>query len=129
MAEQKNKLIFYVIIIMCIISCRSQQRLNYEIPNKIYLRVENNKHELNQNKISTFIKDINKARVLKNDDPIPYIFDFLLEYNDTIIVLKSDGVYYFENNLKIYPYSDLVKKYWNFKDEDLLPIRPLENGN
>lgn len=126
MEGQKNKLIFYVIIIMCIISCRSQQNLKYKIPNKIYLRVENNKHELNQNKVSAFIKDINKSRILKNDDPIPYIFDFLLEYNDTIITMKSDGVYYFENSLKFYPYSDLVKKYWNFQDEDLLPIRPLE---
>ncbi|WP_158963075.1 hypothetical protein [Myroides fluvii] len=72
------------------------------------------------------MKDINQSRILKNDDPIPYIFAFLLEYNDTIITVKSDGVYYFENNLKFYPHADLVKKYWNLQDGALLPIRPLE---
>jgi len=126
MERQKHKLLFYVSIIIGMISCRSLQNLNYKIPNKIYLRVENNKQELDQHQVSTFIKDINESRILKDDDPIPYIFDLILEYNDTIITMKSDGVYYFENNLKFYPYPDLVKKYWNFQDEDLLPSRPLE---
>ena len=72
------------------------------------------------------MKDINNGKLLNDTNFVPYIYDVCLIYKDTIINLKSDGVYYLDNSYKIYPKNDLVKRYWKLEDKDLLPIRTLQ---
>lgn len=129
MEEQKNKYINVIILFSLIIllSCKGVSQSNYRIPDKVNLKVNDINYELNDNKkIINLIKDINKGKLLKDNDVVPYIFDVFFVYEDTIINLKSDGVYYIDNDSKIYPKNDLVKKYWELDDKDLLSKRPLE---
>ena len=129
MEIQKN--IFYkvtvLLVLLTIVSCKNIRYSNYSVPDKVHLIINNDTYELDENKkIKHLMKDINNGELLNDTNLVPYIIDLCLIYKDTIINLKSDGVYYLDNSYKIYPKNDLVKRYWKLEDKDLLPIRTLQ---
>lgn len=129
METQKNKCNNAIILISLVIffSCKSKPPYSYTIPYKVNLVVNDVIYELNDtNKLNSLMKDINNGKLIKDDNLVPYVFDVFFVYKDTIINLKSDGVYYIDKRSKIYPKNDLVKKYWKLEDKDLLPVRTLE---
>lgn len=129
MEIQKNifSKVIVLFVLVTIVSCKNITYSKYPIPIKVHLIVNNNTYDLNENKkIKHLMKDINNGKLLNDTNFVPYIYDVCLIYKDTIINLKSDGVYYLDNSYKIYPKNDLVKRYWKLEDKDLLPIRTLQ---
>lgn len=132
--EVQNSKIFFFVIFILFCSCGTINKRNYKIPDVVVLSINNNNnYEITDvNQIKKIINDLNKSKKLDDNKPIPHIFDIILKYKNSEIIFKSDGVYYYEGTSKIYPNIDLVKKYWNLEDADLIPKRteerrPLEN--
>ncbi|EHQ41255.1 hypothetical protein [Myroides odoratus] len=118
---QNSKLLFFIIFIL-FFSCGTINKEKYKIPDVVVLSVNNHNYEItDKNEVKEIINDLNKSRKLNDNIPIPYLFDIILEYKNKKIIFKSDGVYYDEGTTKVYPKVDLVKKYWNFEDADLMP--------
>ena len=129
MEIQKNifSKVIVLFVLVTIVSCKNIRYSNYSVPDKVHLIINNDTYELDENKkIKHLMKDINNGKLLNDTNFVPYIYDVCLIYKDTIINLKSDGVYYLDNSYKIYPKNDLVKRYWKLEDKDLLPIRTLQ---
>ena len=127
MEVQKNRKIISIIIFIMLISCRGIYNYSYKIPDRVLLKIDDKDYVLNDKKsINGIIQDLNSSKLINESEPIPYRFEIQLIYKDTVINIKSDGVYYIDNNLKLHPNTDLLYKYWKFKDEDLLPKRPLQ---
>lgn len=122
-----SKIKYYIaFILIMFFSCKlnfSLQKIS--VPNEIYFQINDKKIFLNDKQKKDFIRVINNSKSLNNDIIVPWIYDIYLCYEDSVINIKSDGVYLILENKIFYSKTFNIENYLSIKDSELLPVRPM----
>ncbi|MUV03403.1 hypothetical protein GN157_06755 [Flavobacterium rakeshii] len=122
---QNIKLISVLFLALCSIycSCGKNYTKTESLPKSVSILVKDRKLKLQDSLIDRFMTDFNNVeKVNKQDLPFPVLFELQLEYEGhTKTYISSGGIYTIDSTY-IKPKTDLVYKYWNIEEGQILML-------
>lgn len=124
--EAQNKLVnktLFILALLGLMSCSARKYLNNDTPKKIEIVINDVSLELDGSLINNFITDFQKSKTESKKYDFPNVVSLNIYYNNMIQTYQSDGmIYLYNNEILISPKENLIKKYWDIDEENIMII-------